>query len=357
MTDPMEIKPVRFGYLYKMAWGFEILAAMTGLTVALTQLDLGENVLQVLPIVLAFGLVAVAELTKIPLTTVAFNANSKIWRVFFTGAVLLLSVITFETMVNGLTNGAAYRTAEITKIDERLLEKRTDLAITKENLASLESSVVGGKIEQNLKAELDKTEAKIATYQCDTITHSRSPFTLFLLKKENVHTNESCASERKKQERRAAATQEQLDGIKSNSWNVQEAINTANADIKAIQESMKTISYDKADLARTNSIYTMAFTILPVVDALYGIEREEELVSAAQMSQADVNRTIQIFFGTLALIVAFTGPFLAAAFTVLNHENGQLTRKVVYNAKGEVISDVQNRTLGTFSAGDNVQPF
>ena len=165
MNDPMETKPVRFGYLYKMAWGFEILAACTGLTVALTQLDIGDNFIQVLPIVLAFGLVAVAELTKIPLTSVAFNANSYAWRAFFTVAVVLLSVITFETMVNGLTNGAAYRTAEITKLDEQLLEQRADIKLNKENLAVLEASVVGGGIESNLRKELNKTEAKIAAFQ------------------------------------------------------------------------------------------------------------------------------------------------------------------------------------------------
>ena len=172
-----------------------------------------------------------------------------------------------------------------------------------------------------------------------------------------MHTDASCASARKAQESRAAATQSQLDSIQQNSYYVQEDINKSNAAIKEANIVLKETNRAKADLSRTNSIYTMAFTILPAVDALYGIEREEELISASQMSQADVNRTVQIFFGTLAFIVAFTGPFLAAAFTVLNHENGSLVRKVTYNAKGEVISDVQNRTLGHFSAGDNVSPF
>lgn len=353
MNDPMEVKPVRFGYLYKMAWGFEILAACTGLTVALTQLEIGNDFIQVLPIVLAFALVAVAELTKIPLTSVAFNANSMMWRAFFTVAVILLSTITFETMVNGLTNGAAYRTADITKLDEQILEKRAELVNLKDNKIVLEESVVGGKIETNLKAELEKTNERLAAYQCDTITSSRTWYTAFIGSKQHVHTNETCAAEKKKQQNRADNTQQQLDLIKSNSYNIQEQINAADSAIDAANKEIVEVSRAKADLSRTNNIYTMAFTILPAVDALYSIEREEELVSPAQMSQADVNRTIQIFFGTLAFIVAFTGPFLAAAFTVLNHENGKLKRTVVYNAKGEVISDHQDRTLGNFSAMDN----
>ena len=354
MQDPMEVKPVRFGYLYKMAWGFEILAAITGLTVALTQLEFsGDNFITSLPIVMAFSLVAVAELTKIPLTSVAFNANSKIWRGFFTMAVMLLAIITFETMLNGLTNGAAHRVAPITAIDEQIIEQRAELTNKTANLQVLNDSVVGGKIETNLKAELEKTEGKIAAYQCETVTSSRTWYTGFLGKKENVHVNEVCASERKKQENRAANTQRQLDLIKGNAFQVQEEINKANADIDAAKNAIKSLSRDKADLSRTNNIYTMAFTLLPAVDTLYGIEREEDLISPSQMTQADVNRTIQIFFGVLAIIVAFTGPFLAAAFTVLNHENGTLKRTVTYNAKGEVISDHQDRTLGHFSAGDN----
>ena len=350
----METKQqVKFGYLYKMAWGFEILASMTGLTVALTQLDIGNDFIQVLPIVLAFALVAVAELTKIPLVTVALNANKMVWKLFFTLATVLLMVITFETMVNGLTNGAAYRTQEITKLDENLLEQRATLRDNKAALIVLEESVVGGKIETNLKKELEKTEEKLAAFQCETVTQSRTWYTAFLLKKDNIHVNSACATQRDIQQARADKTQDQLDAIQGNSFKIQEEINAANATIRQAQEDIKLTSKAKADLARTNNIYTMAFTILPIVDLIYGIEREEELVSPAQMSQADVNRTIQIFFGTLALIVACTGPFLAAAFTVLNHENGTLVRKVIYDSRGNVITDNQTRTLATFSGDDN----
>ena len=349
---------IKFGYLYKMAWTFEILAALTGLTIALTTALNGEEFsAAILPITLTFALVAVAELTKIPLVTVALNANKLVWKLFFTLATVLLMIITFETMVNGLTNGAAYQTKEIIKIDEQLIEQRANLDNRRANLIVLEESVVGGKIEQNLKQEREKTEARLATFSCTTVTQSRVWYTAFLTKKDNLHVNESCAAEEAKQQKRLDQTQSQLDGIKSGAWKVQEEINKANASIDASNDMVKDLSSAKADLARTNNIYTMAFTILPAVDAIYGIKRDEELVSPSQLSQADVSRTIQLFFGMLAFVVACTGPFLAAAFTVLNHENGTLTRKVIYDSHGNVISDNQTRTLATFNGTDNKGTF
>ena len=345
---------VRFGYLYKMAWTFEILAAMTGLTIALTTALQGESFnAAVLPLTLTFALVAVAELTKIPLITVALNANKIVWKLFFTFATVLLMIITFETMVNGLSNGAAYQTQHIVKIDEEILEQKANVAIQVANLKVLEESVVGGKIETNLKEERTKIEDRLAGFSCDTVTTSRAWYTAFLTKKTNIHTNEVCANEQAKQQGRLDANQKQLDLIKSGAFGVQEQINIANADVDASNQSIKALSKDKADLARTNNIYTMAFTMLGAVDKIYGIEREEELVSPSQMTQADVNRTVQIFFGVLAFVVACTGPFLAAAFTVLNHENGSLVRKVIYDAQGNVVSDNQTRTLATFAGADN----
>ena len=349
---------VKFGYLYKMAWTFEILAALTGLTIALTTALQGEDFsVAVLPLTLTFALVAVAELTKIPLITVALNANKMAWKLFFTFATVLLMVITFETMVNGLSNGAAYQTQEIIKVDETILENRSNVAIQVENLKALEDSVVGGKIETNLKDERTKIEERLATFSCETTTQSRTWYTGFLGKRTNIHVNEACANEQAKQQARLDQTQSQLDGIKSGAWKVQEAINVASADIDASKQTIKVLSKEKADLARTNNIYTMAFTMIGAVDKIYGIEREEELISASQLTQADVNRTIQIFFGILAFVVACTGPFLAAAFTVLNHENGTLIRKVIYDARGNVTSDNQTRTLASFSGDDNKGTF
>ena len=260
----MEKNQIKFGYLYKMAWTFEILAALTGLTIALVTALQGEDfTVAILPITLTFALVAVAELTKIPLVTVALNANKLVWKLFFTFATMLLMIITFETMVNGLTNGAAYQTQSIIKLDEKLIENRQNISIQEDNLRALEDSVVGGKIETNLKQEREKTEARLATFQCETITQSRVWYTAFLTKKDNIHVNEACAAEQTKQQKRLDQTQSQLDGIKSGAWKVQEAINEASADIDNSKQALKELSVAKADLARTNNIYTMAFSILP----------------------------------------------------------------------------------------------
>ena len=345
---------VKFAYLYIMAWTFEILASLTGLTIALVTALQGEEIsAAVLPLTLTFALVGVAELTKIPLVTVALNANKLRWKFFFTFATALLMIITFETMINGLSNGAAYQTQGIVKLDEKIIEQNRNIDIQVSNLKVLEDSVVGGTIEKNLKLERDKTEARIAAFQCETTTQTRVWYTGFLTKKSKTHVDNGCDADRSKQQKRLAQTQSQLDGIKSGAWKVQEEINKANIDIDNSRQEVKLLSKAKADESRTNNIYTMAFTMTGLVDKIYGVEREEELVSASQLTQADVNRTVQIFFGVLAFVVACTGPFLAAAFTVLNHENGTMTRKVVYDAQGNVVSDNQFRTLASFSGTDN----
>ena len=355
----METKQdIKAGYLYKMAWAFEILAASTGLTIALVTALNGESFnAAVLPLALTFALVAVAELTKIPMTTVALGANTWKWRIFFGACTAMLMLITFETMVNGLSNGAAYQTEQVTVLDEELLEKRTNLSNIIANRTLLEESVVGGTIETNLKLEREKTETRLAAFNCETVTEKRSLWTLGLTKNKEVHVNQACAAQQEKQQKRLDETQAQLDQIKSGAFDTQEKINEANANADVAKKEIKDLTKEKAEIARTNNIYTMAFTLHNFVDYLYGIEREEELISPAQLSQGDVNRTVQIFFGILALVVSCTGPILAAAFIVINYENGVLTRKVTYDTQGNVISDNQSRTLASFSGNDNINTF
>ena len=357
MSKDKQEQPVKFGYLYKMAWGFEILAAATGLTIALTQIDPGNNFLAVLPITLVFGLVALAELTKIPLITVALNANKKLWSAFFIFATMLLMIITFETTVTGLSNGAAYRLEPVTILDEQLQKKNLQKENRLERISVLEDSLVGGKISKSLAEQIEKEEARMATFNCETITQSRTWYTAFLLKKNNVHVNEVCAKEQEKVKARLDQATVSLSQIRANASTVQNDIDELTASVAVVDTEIEELRDQKADVARTNSIYAMAFSMKPMFDAIFsalGSEVDDrKLYSPADLDQYEVNKIVSLFFGTLALIVSCTGPFLAAAYVVLNHENGTLVRKVIYNAKGEVISDHQDRTLATFSGNDN----
>ena len=361
MSETKKEQPVKFGYLYKMAWAFEILAAATGLTIALTQIDPGNNFLAVLPITLVFGLVALAELTKIPLITVALNANKMLWRCFFVFATMLLMIITFETTVTGLSNGAALRLEPVTVIDEQLQRERLAKSNSQERINVLEESLVGGKISTALQESIEKEESKMAAFNCETITQSRTWYTAFLLKKDNIHVNQACDAERKKVKARLDQAVSSLQQIRAGAYEVQDNINALEADIEERNERIEDLRLEKADVARKNNIYAMAFSMKPMFDLIFkafGAEvSDKKLVSPADLSQYEVNRIISLFFGTLAFVVSCTGPFLAAAFTVLNHENGTLTRKVVYNARGEVISDHNDRTLSTFLGTDNTGTF
>ena len=50
---------------------------------------------------LPFIVVAMVELTKIPLATACYIATNRAWKTAFAVALIVLSVITFETILNG----------------------------------------------------------------------------------------------------------------------------------------------------------------------------------------------------------------------------------------------------------------
>jgi len=68
---------------------------------------------------LPFLLVAVVEATKIPIATAMRYAKHKSWKIMLFFGVILLSIITFETMINGFERNFANLTFAI---DERKSE-------------------------------------------------------------------------------------------------------------------------------------------------------------------------------------------------------------------------------------------
>ena len=133
--------------LLKFAWLVEIFAVATGLFIALmvgidtlTQIvgirgpdatpnssDYINTTISVLP----FILVAIVELTKIPVTQAVYNTKKISWRLLFLSLLAFLAVITFETSINGLERNFANLTYEIDKY-------RDDLEVTNENIEELE---------------------------------------------------------------------------------------------------------------------------------------------------------------------------------------------------------------------------
>ena len=367
-TEDTKIKGVkRYTNVLKMAWAFEIVAALTGLTIALTSIDVfrdgltTEDFITVLPIGLALSLVAFAELSKIPLVAVFMDARNWLWKMFYGAAVLLMVVITFETMLNGLVTGAQQRIGEVVEFDEKIFSQKDKIADKQERILILEDNLIGGKAETALKETIEANTKQAAAFQCETVTESRRALTLFLTKKQTVHVNEECVKQKEVYTKRLKQAETDLNTVKQGGPATKEAIDTLNTEIEQHNLNIQIINDEKTPVARKNSIYIMAFTLKPVFDGVYnffGADIEEkELRSVSQLTQEDVNRVISLFFGILALIVAMVGPILASAYFVLNQENGEVTRKIVYNAQGEVVADLQRRSIGVLASSDSPKPF
>ncbi len=120
-TAPMGKKLIYF------AWGIEILVALVGLTMAMlfffskgqsgisaddTELmkDVGKNLDNYI-VGLAFVVVAVMELTKIPLATACYYAAKWTWRTIFVVALIAVNYSTFETIIQGFELGYHNRLA------------------------------------------------------------------------------------------------------------------------------------------------------------------------------------------------------------------------------------------------------
>ena len=133
--------------LIYFAWGVEIIAASIGLAIAaliilathqriadseseLPALGYMEMFLGGLP----FIVVAMVELTKIPLATACYTAVNRWWKTAFGVALIVLSIITFETILNGFERNFTQRTyvtstirKQVTKFDERIAKTEQDM--------------------------------------------------------------------------------------------------------------------------------------------------------------------------------------------------------------------------------------
>ena len=97
--------------LYIMAWAIEIFVAMVGLTMAyifFQKAGTDSNSVGSTPdssdgiiVALSFVVVAIMEITKIPLATALYYAGKFNWRLLFLAALIFVNFSTFETMVQG----------------------------------------------------------------------------------------------------------------------------------------------------------------------------------------------------------------------------------------------------------------
>jgi len=127
--DPARLSAV----LYVSAWVVEAMAVLAGLIIAVgmttkslvgtvdaAQRD-AEFYLNALAATIPFFLVAVVEATKIPVAGAAYSARTPGWRLVFTGTLLFLSLITFETMLNGLERNFTALTREPNELRKEMI--------------------------------------------------------------------------------------------------------------------------------------------------------------------------------------------------------------------------------------------
>lgn len=162
--------------LVRFAWGVEILAVIIGLLISLmvsvsvyrelSSSAKGFHFADISSIMVAglpFVLVAVVELCKIPLATAMMFAKHHGWRLAFLIFVLLLSIITFETMLNGFERNFSNLTLSIDEQKDKA--KRVDRTI--DNLQGKKDEILYFGLDEVEQVYQDKTSQNNQIYSRD----------------------------------------------------------------------------------------------------------------------------------------------------------------------------------------------
>lgn len=158
--------------LYILAWALEILVVITGLAIAWIMMittsdsDTAEIGPFELQIGLTFLIAAFAELTKIPLATAFYYAVRFNWKLLFLTALILINVLTFETIINGLQRNFTQQTKHIKAKQYELASVVNEMVnadvIIKTKTDAIQKDIV--RINSNLKAvtarEVENTNSR-----------------------------------------------------------------------------------------------------------------------------------------------------------------------------------------------------
>ena len=133
-------------FLIRMAWGIEILVAFIGLCIGIVIIRSGQGVtdasdlvkqnisLNDLTIGMIFIIVAVVELTKIPLATAVYYSVRLFWKIVFLIALILVNVSTFETIITGFERINRERTRVVDKLIVEYHSIKTQIQNINENV-------------------------------------------------------------------------------------------------------------------------------------------------------------------------------------------------------------------------------
>ena len=144
----------RYGvFITRIAWTVEILACITGFLIALnfsgvfkTSFTSDSGI-----IAITFGIVAIIELTKIPLVTAVYFSLILRMRIVFSIILFLVCLGTFETLMQGFELSQKGRTAEIDNIFQ-------DINTLNEEMKSINIKLGQDQIEQELISSEDQSK-------------------------------------------------------------------------------------------------------------------------------------------------------------------------------------------------------
>ena len=216
--------------LIKFAWAIEIIVATVGLTIAaflyMRALDgsedistattwtekLTENIDGVI-VSLAFVVVSVVELTKIPLATAFYYAAKARWKITFIVALILINISTFETIIQGFELGFYKRSNEVAKVKQKLEdinstinEKTIDTEGDKKSILEEESKILNSinsinkqitdvNIEKNNQIDALKNQSALANPQIETkqkqINESRKSLEAYRISQDQKISNKN----------------------------------------------------------------------------------------------------------------------------------------------------------------------
>ena len=132
-------------FLLRMAWSVEILVALIGLCIGIIIIRGAQGVTEAsdlmargislndLTIGMIFIIVAVVELTKIPLATAVYYSVRLSWKIIFLIGLLLVNVSTFETIVTGFERINRERTKVVDKMIVEYNSIKTQIELINDN--------------------------------------------------------------------------------------------------------------------------------------------------------------------------------------------------------------------------------
>lgn len=133
-------------FLLRMAWGIEILVALIGLCIGIIIIRGAQGVTEAGDLIskgislddLTFGMifiiVAVVELTKIPLANAVYYSVRLFWRIVFLIALILVNVSTFETIITGFERINRERSKVVDKLIVEYHSTKTQIQNINENV-------------------------------------------------------------------------------------------------------------------------------------------------------------------------------------------------------------------------------